>query len=122
MQSAAQVQETAVIARSEAREAYFSYRTMYDLARHYRDEVVPLRKFIGEEMVLRYNGMLASTWDLLADSRAQVLAVNSAIEAQRDFWLAETDLQTALTGISPGAMAGATASAGAGGGDAAASH
>ena len=73
-------------------------------------------------MVLRFNGMLASAWDLLADSRAQVLAVNSTIEAQRDFWLAETDLQTTLTGTSPGAMAGATASVGAGGGDAAAGH
>ena len=122
LQSVSQVQETAVNARSEAREAYFAYRTAYDLARHYRDEVVPLRKFIGEEMLLRYNGMLASTWDLLADSRAQVMAVNSAIEAQRDFWLAETDLQTALTGTSPGAIAGATVSVGGGGGDAAAGH
>ena len=49
-------------------------------------------------------------------------AVNSAIEAQRDFWLAETDLQTALTGTSPGAIAGATVSVGGGGGDAAAGH
>ncbi len=121
-QSATRVQEVAISARSEAREAYFGYRTAYDLALHYRDEVVPLRKFIGEEMVLRFNGMLASAWDLLADSRAQVMAVNSTIEAQRDFWLAETDLQTALTGTSPGAMAGATASVGAGGGDAAAGH
>ncbi len=85
--------------------------------------MVPLRKFIGEEMVLRYNGMLASAWDLLADSRAQVMAVNSTIEAQRDFWLAETDLQTALTGTSPGALSGAPASAASGGGDdAAAGH
>lgn len=122
LQSASRVQEVAINARSEAREAYFAYRTAYDLARHYRDEVVPLRKFIGEEMLLRYNGMLASTWDLLADSRAQVLAVNSAIEAQRDFWLADTDLQTALTGTSPGALAGVAASAGNGGGDAAAGH
>jgi multidrug efflux system outer membrane protein len=122
LQSAARVQAVAVNARSEAREAYFGYRTAYDLARHYRDEVVPLRKFIGDEMVLRYNGMLASAWDLLADSRAQVMAVNSTIEAQRDFWLAETDMQTALTGTSPGALSGAPASAASGGGDAAAGH
>lgn len=123
LQSATRVQEVAVNARSEAREAYFSYRTAHDLARHYRDEVVPLRKFISEEMLLRYNGMLASTWDLLADSRAQVMAVNSAIEAQRDFWLAETDLQTALTGTSPGALTGSPASAAnGGGGDAAPGH
>jgi outer membrane protein TolC len=123
MQSAARVQSVAVNARSEAREAYFGYRTAYDLARHYRDEVVPLRKFISEEMLLRYNGMLASAWDLLADSRAQVLAVNSTIEAQRDFWLAETDLQTALTGTSPGALGTSPASSSKGGGsDAAAGH
>ncbi len=122
LQSATRVQETAVNARSEAREAYFGYRTAYDLARHYRDEVVPLRKFIGEEMVLRFNGMLASAWDLLADSRAQVMAVNSTIDAQRDFWLADVDLQTALTGTSPGALAGMTPGATGGGGDAAAGH
>ena len=121
-QSVTRVQEVAVNARSEAREAYFGYRTAYDLARHYRDEVVPLRKFIGEEMVLRYNGMLASAWDLLADSRAQVMAVNSTIEAQRDFWLAETDLQTALTGTSSGALTGMTTGAAGAGGDAAAGH
>lgn len=121
LQSATRVQQTAVNARSEAREAYVGYRTAYDLARHYRDEVVPLRKFIGEEMLLRYNGMLASAWDLLADSRAQVMAVNSAIEAQRDFWLAEADLQTVLTGTSPGALAGMAPGA-PGGGDTAAGH
>ena len=36
--------ETAINARSEAREAYQSYRTAFDLAQHYRDEIVPLRK------------------------------------------------------------------------------
>jgi len=105
LQSAARVRGVAVQARSEAREAYFGYRTAYDLAVHYRDEIVPLRKFINDELVLRYSGMLASVWELLADTRQQVLSVNSAIEAQRDFWLAETDLQTALTGTSPGALA-----------------
>ena len=104
MQSAARVRDVAVRARSEAREAYHGYRTAYDLARHYRDEVVPLRKFINDELVLRYSGMLASVWDLLADTRMQIVSINNAIEAQRDFWLAEADLQTSLTGASPGAM------------------
>ena len=85
-------------------------------------QAAALASALHDETQLRNNGMLQSTWDLLADSRAQVMAVNSAIEAQRDFWLAETDLQTALTGTSPGAMAGAPASAGGGGGDAAAGH
>ncbi len=88
----------AVRARSEVREAYASYRTRYDLARHYRDEIVPLRKQISDEMLLRYNGMLASTFELLADSRDQMTSVNAAIEAQRDFWIADTALQSAVTG------------------------
>lgn len=103
-QSVARVAETAGRARSEAREAYFGYRTAYDLAVAYRDEVVPLRQFINDETLLRYNGMFASLWDLLGTTRQSVLAVNNAIEAQRDFWLADTDLQTALTATSPGSL------------------
>ena len=110
LQSAARVREVAVKARSEAREAYHGYRTAYDLATHYRDEVVPLRKFINDELVLRYNGMLASVWDVLADTRFQVMSINNAIEAQRDFWLAEANLQTTLTGTSAGGLAAMRAS------------
>ena len=122
LQSAARVREVAVKARSEAREAYHGYRTAYDLATHYRNEVVPLRKFINDEIVLRYNGMLASVWDLLADTRMQVMSINSAIEAQRDFWLAEADLQTTLTGTSAGGLAAMRTSTGGMGGEAAAAH
>ena len=96
--------DTAVRARSEVREAYAAYRTAYDLAKHYRDEIVPLRKHISEEVLLRYNGMLMSVFELLADARQQIAAVTSAIDAQRDFWLAESNLNLALTGKSPGAM------------------
>jgi outer membrane protein, multidrug efflux system len=110
MQSVARVRETAINARSEAREAYHGYRTAYDVAVHYRDEVVPLRKFINDEVLLRYNGMLMSVFELLGDMRTQIMAVNGAIEAQRDFWLAEADLQTSLTGTSPGALSSMNAS------------
>ncbi len=98
MQAAERIRETVVSAQSEVRESYSAYRTQFDLARHYRDEIVPLRKKISDEMLWRYNGMLKSVFELLADSREQVMAVNSAIEAQRDFWLAEADLQMALVG------------------------
>ncbi|PIM52901.1 RND transporter [Roseateles chitinivorans] len=103
MQSVHRTAEVAVNARSEVRESYSAYRTAFDLAKHYRDEVVPLRKRISEENLLRYNGMLSSVFELLADARDQVATVTAAIEAQRDYWMAETDLQTALTGRSPSA-------------------
>lgn len=98
MQSVHRTTNTAVRARSEVREAYSSYRTNYDIARHYRDDVVPLRKKISDEVLLRYNGMLASVFELLADSREQLVSVNTAIETQRDFWIAETKLQSAISG------------------------
>jgi outer membrane protein TolC len=104
MQAVNRAVEAAIGARSEVREAYSSYRTAFDVARHYRDEIVPLRKRISEEVLLRYNGMLMSVFELLADSREQVAAANGYIESLRDFWLAESDLQMALTGRSPGGM------------------
>jgi outer membrane protein TolC len=98
MASVSRVAESAIRARSQVREAYSAYRTSYDLAHHYRDEIVPLRKKISDEMLLRYNGMLVSVFELLADAREQANSVNAAIEAQRDYWLADTDLQMAING------------------------
>ena len=90
--------QLAVYASSQVRENYGAYRTAYDLARHYRDEIVPLRKTIAEENILRYNGMLIGVFELLADSREQIASVVLAIEAQRDFWMADAALQATLIG------------------------
>ncbi len=78
------------------------------MAKHYRDEVVPLRKRISDENLLRYNGMLIGVFELLADSREQVRGVTGYVQALRDFWVAQTNLQTALTGRSPGSSATTT--------------
>ncbi len=115
MQSVAQVRKSAITARSEARQAWHSYRTAHDIAKNYRDEIVPLRKFINDETLLRYNGMLIGVFELFSDTRTNILAVSASIDALRDFWLIETDLQTALTGTSPGGMAGLQTNAAAGG-------
>jgi outer membrane protein TolC len=106
MQSMNRTAAVAIKARSEVRESYSAYRTSYDVAKHFRDEVVPLRKRISEENLLRYNGMLASVFDLLSDSKDQVTGVVGAVEALRDYWLAETNLQTAVTGRSPSGGSG----------------
>lgn len=98
MGDAAHVRALAVQLRSEARIAYFSYRSSYDIARHLQAEVLPLRKFINDELMLRYNGMLTSVFDVLADSQAQTMALSNAILATRDFWLAHADLQAILAG------------------------
>ena len=106
MNNAALLREGAIRARSEARSHWRAYRTAYDLAHQQQAEVLPLAKLVQEETVYRYNGMFMGVWQLLAQARATTQAVVTATEAQRDFWLAETDLQLALTGTSPNTAPG----------------
>jgi len=111
LQAVSRVAQAAVGAESELREAYAAYRTAFDTARHYRDEIVPLRKRIADETLLRYNGMLIGVFELLADAREQVVAVNAALDATRTYWIAETDLRAALAGAGGGSRSARTAAA-----------
>ncbi len=121
MQALHRAAETAINARSEVREAYTGYRSAYDMARHHRDALVPLSQRIAEENVLRYNGMLIGVFELLADARSQIASVNAAIEALRDFWLAQADLDMALIG-KPSLAAAAGASSAPAAADGGAAH
>jgi len=85
-------------ASSQLRESYSAYRTAYDIARHYRDEIVPLRQAMADENMLRYNGMLIGVFELLAEARDQIASVNSAIQAQQQFWLADAALAASVIG------------------------
>ncbi len=94
----------AVNARSEARIAYDTYRGTYDIAKFYRDRVLPLRQVVSQEVSLRYtNGVLASEgmrvdlFKYLTDARTRIGANASALDARRDFYLAAADLQAALS-------------------------
>ena len=94
--------EMAVNVRSSVRESYEVYRLSYDLARQYQNDVVPLRKIISDENMLHYNGMLVGVFELLADAREQIGSVIAAIQAHRDFLIAETELEAALIGGASG--------------------
>jgi len=103
MQAVNRLVEKAVNVRSEARDAYRNYRSTYDIAQHYQNEVVPLRKIISDEMILRYGAMQIDVFALLAEARQRINASVAAIEARREFWLAHTDLSVAVVG---GGMSG----------------
>ena len=98
MQAINRLTAKAVNVRSEAREAYQVYRSSYDIARHYRGEVLSLRKIISDETLLRYNAMQIDVFALLSEARQRILSTNAAIEAQRDFWIAQTNLGAAVIG------------------------
>jgi outer membrane protein TolC len=106
MRAANLLAEKAVNIRSQARSAHEEYRSRLDIARHYRNNVVPLRTIIEEESLLTYNGMITSTFDLLADTRAKVNAIMLSLEAKRLFWLADVNLATAVHGGGGGAPEG----------------
>jgi outer membrane protein, multidrug efflux system len=122
LRDAAQVRGAAVVVRSQAREAAFAYRSTLDIAQHLQTEVLPLRNFVNDEMVLRYNGMLSSLFDVLADSQAATLAANAALEAQRDFWLAHIDLSALLAGVPLDSLSTRSSASSATPGAAAAAH
>ena len=99
-------------ASSQLRESYSAYRTAYDVARHYRDEIVPLRKTMADENLLRYNGMLIGAFELLADNREQISSVIAAINAEQQFWLADAALAASMTGKPTATMMAAPATRG----------
>jgi outer membrane protein TolC len=90
------VADAALTAASEARDGYDGYRRAYDLARHYRDTIIPLRRRIAKEVLLRYNAMQIGPEDLLADAHDQADAVGAYIDALKEFWLAQATLEGAL--------------------------
>jgi outer membrane protein TolC len=101
MQAVNLLAEQAVNARSEAREAYRSYRATYDIANHFRREVLPLRQVIFDQSQLQANAMLIDVFSLLTEARERIAANINSIEAKRNFWLAATDLGAAILGGGP---------------------
>jgi outer membrane protein TolC len=90
--------EKAVNVRSEARDAFRVYRSTYDIAGHYQREVLPLRKIISDEMQLRFSSMQVDVFALLSEARQRIAGLRAAIEAKREFWLAQSELKTAVNG------------------------
>ena len=109
LQAVNRLSEKAVNVRSEARDAYRKYRAKYDIASHYQRDVLPLRKIISDEMMLRYGAMQVDVFALLTEARQKIAVNTAAVEALRDFWLASTDLSAVIIG--GGGRGGAEASA-----------
>jgi outer membrane protein TolC len=103
--------EKAVNVRSEARDAYRVYRSSYDIASHYQREILPLRQIITEEMQLRFSSMQIDVFALLTEARQRLASLRAAIDARRAFWLAQSDLQTAVNGGGSGARENPTTTA-----------
>jgi outer membrane protein TolC len=98
VQAESRLLQAAAERRSMAREAWAQLQAAHAHALHAQNVLVPLHTTLEQETLLRYNGMLQSTWDLLAQARERMAAVDAAHQARRDFWLAHTAWQALLAG------------------------
>jgi outer membrane protein TolC len=85
--------------RADVQNALAAFRLASQTAQHTQAQVLSLHTELSQEALLRYNGMLKSTWDLLASVRTRIDSVDAALQAQRQRWLAHADLMAVLTGL-----------------------
>jgi cobalt-zinc-cadmium efflux system outer membrane protein len=88
----------AVAIRSQVRRTWTRMEQARALAVHYWDVLLPLRVKVLQQTQLEYNAMLTGVFQLLTAKRDEIDAGRGYIEALRDYWIAHTDLESALGG------------------------
>lgn len=102
----AQWQQTTLAAESSLRERLADQQATLDTAQQAARVLGPVRQRLLGERLKQYNGMLIGPFEVLNEARLHTGAVLTALDAQRDFWLADAALQAAIDGIDlpPGAL------------------
>lgn len=90
MESANLLAERAVNVRSEVREAFIAYKGAFEVARLYQAQVEPLQSAIVKQSLLQTNTMQIDAFVLVQDARNRILAYVAALNARREFWIADT--------------------------------
>jgi outer membrane protein TolC len=98
--------------RSQVAMAHAAYSVVHGQATTVQAQLLELARQWEQETLLRYNGMLSSTWQLLASARGRIEAVDALLQARRQGWHAHLDLQAVLSGLP---YSGGLAAAAAGG-------
>lgn len=88
-----------VAARSEARTARERLLEARARAEYLRDVVVPRRERILHLTQLEYNTMLRGPFELIRARQELADAHREQVLAIRDYWLARTELETAMSGV-----------------------
>lgn len=88
----------AVAIRSQVRRARTRMQQARALAEHYWNVLLPLRVQVLQQTQLEYNAMVTGVFQLLTAKRDEIDAGRGYIESLRDYWLARTDLESAVGG------------------------
>ena len=90
-------------AASEFREAYQNYRTAFDIAKHYYDQIIPMHETLLEEATYNYNGMIIGVFELMQSGLEKSTAEIKAIDALQNLFTAELNLNSVAVGRKFGA-------------------
>lgn len=85
--------------KAHVRMAYAAFMSARNHAEQSQNEVLRLHTAMLQESMLRYNGMLSSTWDLLASARQRIQSQDTAHQAKRQVWLAWAELEAVQSGL-----------------------
>jgi cobalt-zinc-cadmium efflux system outer membrane protein len=88
-------------ARSEVRSAQERLLEARSRAAYLRDVVIPRRVRILNLTQLEYNSMLRGVFQLIDARKNLSSAQREEVMATRDYWVARTELRTALLGVAP---------------------
>lgn len=90
---------------TETRAACDALLAARDAAEYYTQRLLPRRQEILRETLLHYNAMQVSNYVLLAAKAEEQTAERESIDALRDYWIARAELERAIGGKIPGALA-----------------
>ena len=94
----AELQREGAALRRQVRLAWDRLQATQALDQLQQQHAVPLAQAAEQETLLRYNGMLQSTWEVIDAARARLGAQADAISARHDHWLAHIDWHTLMAG------------------------
>ena len=95
-------------AASELREAYQNYRTAFDIAKHYYDQIIPMHEILLEEATYNYNGMIIGIFELMQSGLEKSTAEIKATDALQNLFIAELNLNSVAVGRKLGAKSRTT--------------
>ena len=88
----------AIEIRSEVRELFDRLVSNREMARFYRDDLLPGRLAIVNQTQLQFNGMLIGNYALFEAKADEVRAERGYVEALRDYWMTRAELERAIGG------------------------
>ena len=105
-QSQDKFEALAVDIRSQIRELRDELTSKREIARFYKDELLPGQRRILNESLINYNAMAIGNFELFTTKAEEARTEREYIEAVRDYWMTRAELERAVGGnLTPRAFA-----------------